>query len=55
MHNLADYLEDGINWGGGNNAVAQVEDVAGAACGLCEDFGYAGFDDLFGGEEGDRV
>ena len=34
-----DYLEDGVDWGGGDDAVAEVEDVAGAAGGLSQDFG----------------
>src|ERR1035437_1065091 len=52
---LADYLEDGFYWGVGDDAVAEVEDVAGASYGLGEDFGDAGSEDLFGGEESDGV
>ena len=52
---MADYLEYGLNRGVGDDAVAEVEDVAGSAGGVGEDFGDAGFEDLFGGEEGDGV
>ena len=36
---LADDLEDGLDGGGGDDAVAEVEDVAGAVGGGGEDFG----------------
>src|ERR1017187_3515349 len=52
---LVDDLEDGVDGGGGDDAVAKVEDVAGAAGGGAKDFGDAGFEDLGRGEEGDGV
>ena len=54
LHDV-DHAHDVFYWGGGDYAVAEVEDVAGAAGGLREDFGYAVVEDLFGGEEGDGV
>src|SRR5580658_6271270 len=50
-----DDAEDGVYGGVGNDAVAEVEDVAGAAGGEREDLEDAGFEDLFGSEESDRV
>jgi hypothetical protein len=47
---LLDDLEDGVDRGGGNNAVAEVEDVARAASGGGENFGDTGFEDFFRGE-----
>src|SRR5579875_1503841 len=50
-----DDAEDGVDGGVGDDTVAEVEDVAGAAGGEGEDFEDAGFEDGFGGEEGDGV
>ena len=50
-----DYFDDVVDGGFGDDAVAEVEDVAGAAVGEREDFFDAGFDDGFGSEEGDGV
>ena len=47
--------EDGLDGGGGDDAVAEVEDVAGAAGGGGEDLGDAGVEDFGRGEEGDGV
>ena len=47
--------EDGVDGGVGDDAVAEVEDVAGAVGGRGEDFGDAGVEDFVGGEEGDGV
>ena len=52
---LVGYLEDGFDGCVGDYAVAEVEDVAGAVRGGGEDFGDAGFDYFFGGEERDGV
>jgi hypothetical protein len=48
-------LEDGVDRGVGNDAVAEVEDVAGAAGVEGEDFADAGLDDFGRGEEGDGI
>ena len=50
-----DDVEDGVDGGVGDDAMAEVEDVAWAASGLREDFADAGFEDGFGGEECDGV
>jgi hypothetical protein len=42
LFDLLDYGDYVFDWGAGDYAVAEVEDVAGAACGLLEDFVYAG-------------
>ena len=47
--------EDGVDGSGGDDAVAEVEDVAGAVGGGGEDFGDAGCEDVRRGEEGDGV
>jgi hypothetical protein len=52
---LADNLEDGFYRGGGDDSVAEVEDVAGAVGGGGEDFRYAVVEDLLGSEEGDGI
>ena len=43
-----DDAEDGVDGGVGDDAVAEVEDVAGAVGGLREDFFDAGFEHLCG-------
>ncbi len=50
-----DELDDVFDRGAGDDAVAEVEDVAGAAGGGGEDFGDAGVEDFLRGEEGDGV
>ena len=55
LFDLVDYLEDGVYGGVGDDAVAEVEDVAGLVVVEGEDFSYAGFEDLGWGEEGDGV
>ncbi len=55
LPDLVDYGDDVFDWGSGDDAVAEVEDVAGAASGSGEDFLYAGVDDVLRGEEGDWV
>ena len=48
-------VDDRLDWGFGDDAVAEVEDVAGTAVGGSEDFFDAGFEDGFGGEEANGV
>ncbi len=50
-----DDLDNVVDGGTGNDAVAEVEDVTGAAVGEGEDFADAGLEDVEGGEEGDGV
>ena len=47
--------EDGFDGGGGDDAVAEGEDVAGAAGGGGEDLCDAGAEEIGRGEEGDGV
>src|ERR1039458_1797816 len=55
VFDLVDDGEDGFDRRVGDDAVAEVEDVAGTAGGGGQDLGDAGFEDGFGGEEGDGV
>ena len=55
MLDEADDFDDGFDGGVGDDAVAEVEDVAGAVCGEGEDLFDAGLEDGGRGEEGDGV
>jgi len=48
-------LQNSVHGCAGDDAMAQVEDVAGTVRGQLEDFGDAGFEDGFRGEQGDGV
>jgi hypothetical protein len=50
-----DNLNDVVDGGSGNDAMAEVEDMTGAAVGEGKDFADAGLEDIEGGEEGDGV
>ncbi len=52
---MLDYLDDGVDGGVGDDAVAEIEDVAGLVRVEREAFGYAGFEDLGWSEECDGV